>query len=121
MIKAAFIAFALMMVVACGDAPRPTSADNQPFSIASEYRDAATGTMTIIITVPISATPPQVKAAAESVIASRKEQYHRITVKSFLEGSSLDGPPFAVSKLENDSVEHVFGTTPGGSVKIPTH
>jgi len=121
MIKAAIIALALTMFVACSDAPRPTPADRQSFSVVSEYPDAATGRLTVLITVRKSSLPPDVKAAAESVIASRREKYQRITVKSFIEGSSLDGQPFAISKLENDSVEHVFGTMPGGSVKIPTH
>jgi len=121
MIKILAIALALTLFVACGDAPRPTQAENQSFSIVSEYPNQASGSLTVIITVPKSLTPPQVKAAAESVIASRKEKYHRITIKTLIEGSGLDGPPFAVSKLENGSIEHVFGATPSGSVRIPTH
>lgn len=120
MIKAAVIALVLTTFVACGDAPQPRR-DVLPYSIVSEYPDAATGTMTVLIKVPKSYTPTEVKALAESIIASRKEKYRRITVKSFIEGSSLDGQPFAVSKLENDSVEHAFGNMTGGSVKVPTH
>ena len=121
MIKAAIIALALTTAVACSNAPRPTEASHQSFSVVSEHPDAATGRLTVVITVGKSLTPPEVKAAAESVIASRKEKYQRITVKSFIEGESLDGRPFAVTELENGVVAHAFGAIPGGSVKIPTH
>ena len=121
MIKAAVIALALMPLVGCGSAGAPTRAENHSFSIVSEHADKTTGTLTVIITVPKSSAPPQVKAAAESVIVGRREKYRQITVKSFIEGASLDGAPFAVSKLEGDSVEHVFGAIPGNSVRIPTH
>jgi hypothetical protein len=121
MIKAMAIALAMTLLVACSDAPRPTQAESQPFSVVSEYPDQATGSLMVIITVPKSLTPPQVKAAAESVIASRKEKFHRITVKTLIEGEGFDGPPFAVSKLENGSIEHVFGAMSGESVRIPTH
>ena len=121
MIKAVITAFVLMSLVACSDAPRPESYEVRSFSIVSEYPDPATSSATVIIKVAKTSTPPEVKAAAESVIANRKGKYQHITVKTFLEGASLDSPPFAVSKLEGDSVDHVFGTMPGGSVRIPTH
>lgn len=121
MIKAVIIAFVLMLLVACSDAPRPMSAEAQSFSVVSEYPDPATGSVTVIIRVAKTSTPPQVKAAAESVIAGRHGSYHYITVKTFLEGASLDSPPFAVSTSRDDVTDHVFGTMPGGSVRIPTH
>ena len=102
MIKAVIIAFVLMLLVACSDAPRPMSAEAQSFSVVSEYPDPATGSATVVIKVAKTSTPPQVKAAAESVIASRQGNYRHITVKTFLEGASLDSPPFAVSKLADD-------------------
>ena len=121
MIKAVILAFVLISLVACSDAPRPAGGEAQLFSIVSEYPDPATSSSTVIIRLAKTSTPPQVKTAAESVIASRKDRYRHITVKTFLEGASLDSPPFAVSKLEGGSVDHVFGTLPGGSVRIPTH
>ncbi|MGA9773892.1 MAG: hypothetical protein WBV94_32980 [Blastocatellia bacterium] len=121
MIKAVILAFVLMPLVACGDAPRTASVEAQSFSILSEYPNPATGSVIVIIRVAKTSTPPQVKAAVESVIASRKDRYRHITVKTFLEGASLDSPPFAVSTLRDDVTEHVFGTIPGGSVRIPTH
>ena len=128
MIKVLVAAVALLSLVACGgNAPRPTRADAPLFSIVSEQPDPASGSTNVIIKFPKSTLPPQIKANAESLIASRRDQYRRITVKSFLEGSNLDGVPFAVSKLENDSVDTVFNAVlggspaPGGSVRIPTH
>jgi hypothetical protein len=121
MIKAVILAFGLMSLVACSGAPRPASAELQSFSILSEYPDPATRSVMVIIRVAKTATPPEVKAAAESVIANRKGKYQRITVKTFLEGASLDSPPFAVSTSRDDVTEHMFGTLPGGSVRIPTH
>ncbi|HEX8185190.1 MAG TPA: hypothetical protein VF747_10575 [Blastocatellia bacterium] len=122
MIKVLIVAITLLSIAACGgNAPRPTSADAQLFSIISEQPDPAAGSTLIIIKFSKLTLPPQIKANAESLIASRKNEYRRVTVKSFLEGSNLDGVPFAVSKLENDSVETVFNASPGGSVRIPTH
>ncbi len=99
MIKAVIIAFVLMSLVACSDAPRPESDEARSFSIVSEYPDSATSSAMVIIKVAKTSTPPEVKVAAESVIANRKGKYQLITVKTFLEDASLDSPPFAVSKL----------------------
>ncbi len=121
MIKAVIIASVLMSLVACSDAPRPESYDARSFSIMSEYPDPATRSTTVIIRVAKTSTQPEVIAAAKSVIASRQGNYQRITVKTFLEGASLDSPPFAVSTSRDDVTEHFFGTVPGGSVRIPTH
>jgi hypothetical protein len=121
MIKAVIITFALMALVACGDAPRTSPELEQSFSIVSQHSDPATSSATITITVAKGSKQPQVKAAAEAVIASRKAKYQHITVKSFLEGASLDGTPFAVSTLRGNSVDHVFDATQGEPVRIPTH
>jgi hypothetical protein len=121
MLKAVIMAFALMALIACGDAPQTSPALEQSFSIVSQHSDPATSSATIIITVAKDATQPQVKAAAEAVIASRKGKYKQITVKSFLEGASLDGTPLAVSTLRGNSVDHVFDAVQGGSTRIPTH
>lgn len=121
MIKAVIIALILMAFAACSNAPRPERYEARAFSIVSEYPDPATNSATIIIKVAKTSTPPEVKAAAETVIANLKGKYRHITVKTFLEGASPDSPPFAVSKLEGDFVDHVFGTVRGGSVRIPTH
>ena len=121
MIKAVIIAFVLISLVACSGAPRPTSAEAQSVSIVSEHPDPATSSVIVIIKVAKISTPPQVKVAAESVIASRQGRYRNITVKTFLEDASLDSPPFAVSTSRDGVTEHGFGTVPGGSVRIPTH
>jgi len=128
MIKLLVAAIALSSLAACGgDAPRPSRADAPLFSVISEQTDAASGSASIIIKFPKSTLPPQVKAGAESFIASRKDHFRRITVKSFLEGSNLDGVPLAISTLENGAIDTVFNAVPGGSlapggsVRIPTH
>lgn len=128
MIRVLVAAIALSLLAACGgSAPRPTRADAPSFSVVSEQADAAAGSTSVIIKFPKTTLPPQIKAQAESLIASRRDQYRRITVKSFLEGSNLDGVPFAISKLENGAVDTVFNAVPGGSaapngsVRIPTH
>jgi predicted small lipoprotein YifL len=128
MIKALIVAIALLSLAACGgNAPRPTRADAPSFSIISEQEDPATGGANVVIKFPKSTLPRQVKAAAESLIASRRTQYRQVTVKSFLDGTNPNGVPFAVSRIENDSVDTVFNAgpgrspAPGESVRIPTH
>jgi hypothetical protein len=128
MIKVLVVAIALLSFAACGgDAPRPTRADAPLFSIISEQPDPAAASTSIVIKFPKSTLPPQIKADAESLIASRRDQYRHVTVKSFLEGSNANGVPFAISKLENDTIDTVFNSipggspAPGGSVRIPTH
>jgi hypothetical protein len=128
MIRALIAAIALLSLAACGgSAPGPTRADAPLFSIISEQPEPASGRTSFTIEFPKTTLPPQIKAGAESLIASRRDQYRSITVKSFLEGSNLNGAPFATSKLENDSIDTVFnagtGGAPatGGSVRIPTH
>jgi predicted small lipoprotein YifL len=128
MIKVLIVTIAFVSLAACGgNAPPPTSAGAQPFSIISERADQATGSANVIITFPISTLPPQIKAAAESLIESRRNEYRQVTVKSFLEGSDLNGTPLAISRIENDTISTVFNgapggsPAPGGSVRIPTH
>ncbi|MFP5262615.1 MAG: hypothetical protein ACLGJB_11975 [Blastocatellia bacterium] len=127
MIKALVASIALLSLAACGGAPRPTRAGDQSaaaahsFSIVSEQADPASSSTNVIIKFPEATLPGQVKAAAESLAASRRADYRRVTVKSFLEGSDLNGAPFAISRMENGSVDTVFYAAAGGSVRIPTH
>ena len=128
MIKVFVAVTALLLSAACdGNAPRPTRADAPLFSIISEQPDPATGSTSINIRFPKSTLPPQIKAEAESLVASRKDQYRQVTVKSFLEGSNENGVPIAISKLDNNAIDTVFNaipggsSAPGGSVRIPTH
>ena len=128
MVKVLIAAIAFVSLAACGgNAPEPTRADAPSYSIISERADQATGSANVIIEFPRATLPPQIKAAAESLIASRRNQYRQVTVKSFLEGSDHNGTPIAVSRIENDTVSTVFNAapggspSPGGSVRIPTH
>lgn len=121
MIKAVITTFVLVAFVACG-APPPTSPNLEPgFSIVSQQADPETKSVIVIITVTKGATEQQVKAAAESVIASRKDRYQHIIVKSFHEGANTEGTPLAISTSRGNSVDHVFDATQGGSERIPTH
>ena len=99
----------------------PTRAEPSPFTIISETNDPATHSAMVIITVPPPATPAEVKAAAESVIAARRERFARITVKSFTEKADLNGVPLAVSKFEGAGVDHVFTSSLPASQRIQTH
>jgi hypothetical protein len=128
MIKVLIAATALLVFAACGgNAPRPTAAGTQSFAIISEQPDPATGSTSINIRFPKSTLPPQIKTGAESLITSRKDQYRKVTVKSFLEGSDENGVPIAISRLENNAIDTVFNAVsggslaPGGSMRIPTH
>ena len=124
MIKALIVAIALLSLAACGgNAPRPTGAGAPVYSIISQQSDPATGSASVVVEFPKSTLPPQIKAAAESLIEGRRDQYRQITVKSFLEGSNLNATPLAISRLENGTIETVFNASPaaGGSVRIPTH
>jgi hypothetical protein len=128
MIKSLITAVALLSVAACGgNAQRPARADAPSYSIISEQADPAASSTNINIKFPKSTLPPQIKAAAESLVTSRGADYRRVTVKSFLEGSDLNGVPFAVSTTQYGTVDTVFNAVPGGSlapggsVRIPTH
>ena len=113
-------AAALSLAACAGNAPRP-AAESQPYKIVSELADPASSSNTVMITLPGSSTPVEIKAAAESIIASRRGKFAHVTVKSFLEGASLDGVPLAVSKYDGAAVDHVFTGLSPPSQRIPTH
>jgi hypothetical protein len=111
----------LTLVVSCGGtAPRPTLARAQSYSVVSEQADPVAGTLTISIKVAGPATQSNFKSAAESLIAERKSEYRHITVKSYAENATASDPPAAISRLENDSVSHVFNARTE-TEKIQTH
>jgi len=99
----------------------PTRAESSPFTIISELSDPVSHSATIIITVPKAATPTDIKAAAESVIAARRDRFAHITVKSFTEPADLNGVPLAVSKFDGAGVDHIFNSPLPASQRIPTH
>ena len=76
--------------------------------------------LTISIKVAGPATQSNFKSAAESLIAERKSEYRHITVKSYAENAAASDPPAAISRLENDSVSHVFNARTE-TEKIQTH
>jgi hypothetical protein len=111
---------ALLSLAGCaGSAPTPAEA--APYTIISELSDPASRSATIIITVPKTATPADIKDAAESLVAARRDRFARITVKSFTEPADLNGVPLAVSKFEGAGVNHVFNSPLPASQRIPTH
>ncbi len=109
----------LLSLGGCGG-NAPTRAESR-FTIVSELNDPASHSTTIIITVPKPATPTDIKAAAEAVIAARRERFARITVKSFPEPADLNGVPLAVSKFDGAAIDHVFTSPLPSSQRIPTH
>ena len=120
LILAITLSIALLSFGGCAGSA-PTRAESAPFTVISELEDPATRSATVIITVPTPATPADIKAAAESVIAARRERFARITVKTFTEKADLNGVPLAVSKFEGAGVDHVFNSPPPASQRIPTH
>jgi len=111
----------LSLVGSCGGtAPRPTLARAQLYSVISEQPDPAAGTLTISIKMAGPATQANFKSAAESLIAERKSEYRHITVKSYAENAAASDPPAAISRLENDSISHVFNARTE-TEKIQTH
>ena len=119
-ILAMTMAIALLPLAGCAGSA-PMRAESSPFTIISELSDPVSRSATILITVPQSATPTDIKAAAESVIAARRDRFARITVKSFTETADLNGVPLAVSKFEGAGVDHVFNSSLPASQRIPTH
>lgn len=119
-ILALTLTMALLALAGCAGSA-PTRAESPPFTMISELSDPASHSATILITVPKSATPTDIKAAAESIIAARRDRFARITVKSFSETGDLNGVPLAVSKFEGAGVDHVFNSSLPASQRIPTH
>ena len=113
------LAAALLALAGCaGRAPTPAAV---PFTIVSELSDPASRSATLIVTVPRGLGPTDIKAAAESLIAARREQFARVTIKTFIEPADLNGVPFAVSKFEGSTVEHVFNASTPAAERIQTH
>lgn len=109
LLKVSAAAVLLSLLGSCGGtAPRPTLARAQSYSVISEQADPVAGTLTISIKVAGPATQSNFRSAAESLIAERKSEYRHITVKSYAENATASDPPAAISRLENDSVSHVF-------------
>jgi len=100
MLKMTVVSLALSAFIACSTAPPPTRSNAQLFSIISEQSDPQTATLTITIKVSGPATQTNVRSAAESAIAERKDQYRHIVVNSYTEEMTAKEPPFAISKFE---------------------
>jgi hypothetical protein len=118
--KMILVSLALSFLMSCGTAPRPTRSDAQLFTIVSEQPDHQTGILTMTIRVFGPATQTNVRTAAESVIAGRKDQYRQIIVSSYTEEMKESEPPFAISRFEGTTVSHRFNSL-AETQKIPTH
>jgi hypothetical protein len=118
MIKATLLVLVLLTAVACGTAP--TRSNAQPFTVISEQADPAAGSLILLIRVSGPATEANVRSAVESAIASRKGDYRRMVVKSYLEGMTESDTPFATSRFEDGSVTHRFNAM-AETQRIPTH
>jgi len=118
--RAIIVAFLLTGVAACATAPAPTRSNAQAFSVLSEQADSAAGTLTLLIRISGPATEANVKSIAESIIASRRADYARVVVKSYVECATASDPPFATSRLENGTITHRFNPI-AETQKIQTH
>lgn len=113
------LAAALLALAGCGGRA-PTSAP-APYTIVSQSSEEAGRSATVIITVPEALTPTEIKAAADSIIAARRAQFARVTVKTFTEAADLNGVPLAVSTFDGTAVNHVFSAAMPRTERIPTH
>lgn len=120
MVKTAIACLSLFALIACGTAPAPTRSSAQAFSVISEQADPAASSLTLLIKVPGPAAQSNVQSIVESIIASRKGDYRRILVKTYLEGMAASDTPFAISRLEDGAVTHRFNGA-AETQKIPTH
>ncbi|MFY9556210.1 MAG: hypothetical protein WAV20_26470 [Blastocatellia bacterium] len=119
--KAITLALTLSLLLSCdGAAPPPSRSNAQPFSLISEQADPAAGSITLVIKVTGPPTELSVKSIAESIIANRKGEYRHILVKTYTEGATASEAPFAVSRLEGETVTHRFNSM-AGNQKIQTH
>jgi hypothetical protein len=120
MLRTAIIAPILLTLSACGTAPAPMRSTSQPFSVISEQADPVASSLTLFIKLSGPATQPNVKSIVESVIASRKDEYSHIIVKTYAEGMTASDAPFAISRLEDGAITHRFNSM-AETQKIPTH
>jgi len=119
--NAVMVAPILLLLVACSRAPLQVRGEAQAYQVLSETPDPATGSVMVSLTVPKSATPAAIKAAAEAAIADRRGRFRYITVKTFAEGAGTNSTPLAVSTLEGERVEHHLSAAMPESQRIPTH
>ena len=121
LLKVSAAAVLSSLLLSCGGtAPRPTLARAQSYSVITEQADPGPVTLIEIVKVTGPATQANFKSAAESLIAERKSEYRHITVKSYAENAPASDPPAAISRLDNDSVSHVFNARTE-TEKIQTH
>src|SRR5262245_3709404 len=118
-LKPAIVASIVLSFVCCGGTP-PTRSTEQSFTVISEQADPSARSLTLLIKVSGPATQQNVKSIVESVIASRRGEYERVLVKSYVEGMNASDTPFAVSRLEAGAVTHRFSAI-AESEKIQTH
>ena len=120
MIRLVIMALFLMTFAACGDAPPPTRSHAEPFTIMSEQPDFDNQSLTVSIKLAEPTTESSVRSLAESIIATRKDRYQSITVKSYLASASTVAPPYSISKMEGGPVTHQFNSQVAPQ-RIPTH
>ena len=100
-----------------GNAPAPTAVEAAQFDVLSDTADAA-GRCLVSIKLSGAVSETQAKAAAESVLNSRRSKCRSITVRSYLNAG--DATPFLVSSLDGNGVSHQFGRQ-ADQTRIPTH
>lgn len=120
MLKTTIVFLVLFALIGCGTAPRPTRSETPLYSIISEQPDAQTGSLTMTIRVSGPATRTNVQSVAESAIDARRNQFRNVIVNSYTEEMTLTEPPFAISRLEGNSISHRFNSL-AETQKIPTH
>jgi|SRR5262252_5848012 len=120
MLKIAIVFIVLFALIGCGTPPRPAGSDSPLYSIISEQPDPQASSLTMTIRVSGAATQTNVRSVAESAINARRNQFRNIIVNSYTEEMTAKEPPFAISRLEGNSISHHFNSLVE-TQKIPTH
>jgi len=110
----------LLGLIGCGTPPKQVRSDGPQYSIISEQPDAQTGSLMMTIRVSGPATQTNIRSVAESAINARRDKFQNIIVNSYTEEMTVNEPPFAISKLEGNSVSHRFNPLEEKQ-KIATH
>lgn len=121
MIKIAIILSTVVLFAACGSkATNLATNTTDSFTILSESPDPATKSVTVNIRIDGPISEDNAKAAAETVIARRRDSYRNVTVRSFLQGSKETDLPYLTSALYDGAINHKINPM-AAPQKIPTH
>ena len=117
-IELAILLMLTTLLFGCGgNAPAPIAVETAKFEVLSDTIDAA-GRCLVLIKLSGAVSEAQAKAAAESVLNSRRSKCQGVIVRSYLNAG--DSTPFLVSSLDGNGIAHQSGRQ-AEQTRIPTH